>query len=128
MVTHITAAGLAALIRTQVRRAQIAGASFCRNPDGLEAHLSTVAERGELVAARPRALLPPEIAPDPVAAFVAGAWHDGGKIWNGDDYHEIASATEVLDRGLEWGSSADLTTNAPRCCSGPRAQSCPISR
>jgi len=55
--------------------------------------------------------LPPHEAPAPIVAFIAGAWHDGGKIHHGDDYHEIPSALSVLDRGLEWGvvsNSGDL--------------------
>jgi hypothetical protein len=50
-----------------------------------------------------RAVLPPDEAPDPMAAFVAGAGHDGGKIWHGDDLHEVPSALAIIEHGLEWG-------------------------
>lgn len=103
---------LSALIDRHTRLAARAGRVHVRNPAAFGAHLVEVARRAESVASRLRDVLPSNLAPDPIAAFVAGAWHDGGKIWSGDDYHEIASALEVLDRGREWRLVRDPGTEA----------------
>ena len=53
------------------------------------------------------AVLPAETAPDPCALYVAGAWHDGGKIRGGDDFHEITSAIDAV-----WGPIVNLATGS----------------
>jgi len=100
--TAIDGTALLALIHTEIRLARRDGVCHIRDADGFAAHLLSVGRRAAAVASRLHAL-PPSERPDPVAVFVAGAWHDGGKIRNGDDYHEITSAVEVLERGLSWG-------------------------
>jgi hypothetical protein len=99
----ITVAGLGTLIDGKLRRAEAAGVRWIREPAAFQAHLVAVARRAVSVAHRLNDVLPADEAPDPVAVFVAAAWHDGGKIWFGDDYHEIASAIDVIDNGVRWG-------------------------
>ena len=93
---------LGALVEGEIDRAAAAGCRHIRRPAAFQAHLIDVAVRAERVAAALQQRLPPDEAPDPAAAFIAGAWHDGGKIWNGDDYHEITSAAEVIENGAGW--------------------------
>jgi hypothetical protein len=102
-VERIAEPALTALVEREVWRARAAGRCYIRDAEGFRAHLVEVAQRAERIARRLVDVLPPEESPDPVVAFVAGAWHDGGKIWNGDDFHEIASAIELIDHGVEWG-------------------------
>lgn len=75
---------------------------YVRNPPAFSRHLCRVASRAERVALQLQRLVPEHSAPDPAVAFVAGAWHDAGKICYGDDYHEITSALELVDYGVEW--------------------------
>jgi hypothetical protein len=103
VLTRIPTADLAIVIRRRIRAALDAGQDHLRDPNAFEAHLLAVAGRAEAVATELARRLPPGEAPDPVASFVAGAWHDAGKIVNGDDYHEITSALELLEHGVEWG-------------------------
>jgi hypothetical protein len=100
---RISERDLASLVEREILRAATAGCRQIRKPAAFQAHLVDVARRAERVAVALQRKLPPEEAPDPTAAFIAGAWHDGGKIWNGDDYHEIAGAVEVLSNGSRWG-------------------------
>jgi hypothetical protein len=93
---------LVALVERRIRDVAAGGLSYIRNPAAFQAHLLDVARRSESVARRLRDRLPPGDAPDPTALFVAGAWHDAGKISAGEDYHEITSAIEVLEHGAEW--------------------------
>ena len=93
---------LSRLICDQVNAARSSGVDQVRDVPGFAAHLLDVAVRAERVAHAVRAVLPAEDAPDPTVTFVAGAWHDGGKIQHGDDYHEINSALDILDRGCAW--------------------------
>lgn len=102
-VEHISAEDLPALITRQIAAAAERGASHVRNPPAFEAHLLDVARRAEATATQLLAIVPADEAPDPCALFVAGAWHDGGKIWAGDDFHEITSAVDLLAHGHEWG-------------------------
>jgi hypothetical protein len=85
---RISERDLASLVEREILRAATAGCRQIRKPAAFQAHLVDVARRAERVAVALQRKLPPEEAPDPTAAFIAGAWHDGGKIWNGDDYHE----------------------------------------
>jgi hypothetical protein len=101
-VNAIDTPALAALIQREMTCARRAGRRYIRDEFGFESHLLRVGRRSAEVAGRLRTILPSEEAPDPVAAFIAGAWHDGGKIWHGDDYHEITSALAVLEHGVEW--------------------------
>ncbi len=101
-VERIPAHDLGALIARQSRRALDSGITHVRNPSAFQAHLVDVGIRAERVAARLYGLVPPHEAPDPRSAFVAGAWHDGGKVRTGDDFHEISSALDVVEHGLEW--------------------------
>src|SRR3954452_22059732 len=102
---------LARLIREQVNDARSSGIDQIRDVQAFVAHLLHVAVRAERVAHAVRAVLPAEEAPDPTVAFAAGAWHDGGKILHGDDYHEIHSALDILERGgqLVAGPKADVS-------------------
>lgn len=93
---------LARLICDQVNAARSNGIEQIRDVPAFAAHLIEVAVRAERVAHAVRAVLPAEEAPDPIVAFAAGAWHDGGKIQHGDDYHEMNGALDVLDRGCAW--------------------------
>ena len=103
---------LAALIEGRLSDAAASGWSYIRNERAFQGHLLEVARRAELVARRLGERIPTEEAPDPTALFVAGAWHDGGKISAGEDYHEITSALEVIEHGAEWrlvrGASEDV--------------------
>ena len=101
-VQRISEHELARLICDQVNAARSRGIDRVRDVQGFAAHLGDVAVRAERVAHAVRAVLPAEEAPDPTVAFAAGAWHDGGKILQGDDYHEICSALDILDRGCAW--------------------------
>jgi hypothetical protein len=98
----IDEAALGALLQREIGRARRAGVQHIRDGAAFTSHLVRVGRRAAEVAGRLQRLLPAAEAPDPVSAFVAGVWHDGGKIWNGDDYHEITGALEVLERGVEW--------------------------
>jgi hypothetical protein len=102
-VVRISDSDLSRLVDRHLRAASAAGLDHIRNGDAFAAHLLDVAVRAEAVAHRVSAVLPPILAPDPIAAFVAGAWHDGGKIRRGDDFHEIASAIDIVEHGLDWG-------------------------
>jgi hypothetical protein len=101
-VSLIPEARLAEIISGQLRAAEAAGTTHIRNPTAFTRHLLEVATRGRAVAERLHRILPESEAPDPMVAFVAGAWHDGGKIRTGDDYHEVTSALDLLEHGLEW--------------------------
>jgi hypothetical protein len=103
MLARITTEDLAALIQRRIAAATGAGHRHVRDPTAFAAHLIAVAHRAQCVAVELARRLPSEAAPDPVASFVAGAWHDAGKIFNGNDYHEITSALELLEHGVEWG-------------------------
>lgn len=103
IVRPISTRELPPLIRRRLRLAEAAGRDYIRDTAGFIAHLTGVAAHARAVAERLRVTLPADEAPDPVVAFVAGAWHDAGKAWSGDDYHEIASAREVLQSGQQWG-------------------------
>jgi hypothetical protein len=93
---------LTRLICEQVNAARARGIDQVRDVKAFTAHLLDVAVRAERVARAVRAVLPAEEAPDPTVAFAAGAWHDGGKIQHGDDYHEINSALDILEHGGAW--------------------------
>ena len=99
----MTDTDLRVLVQRQMQQAIDAGAAHIRNPSAFLSHLTDVASRAERVATRLRDIVPADEAPDPLAAFVAGAWHDGGKIRGGDDFHEVGSAADVVERGIEWG-------------------------
>jgi hypothetical protein len=111
-VERIADEELAGLIERRLGGAASSGLSYIRNTSAFRGHLLDVARRAELVATRLRERVPPGEAPDPVALFVAGAWHDGGKISAGEDYHEITSAIEVIEHGASWelarGSAEDV--------------------
>jgi hypothetical protein len=102
VLTRITSDDLAALIRRRITAAMEAGHAHVRDPAAFEAHLVAVACRAECVAIELAQHLSFDEAPNPVASFLAGAWHDAGKIFNGDDYHEITSALELIEHGVEW--------------------------
>ena len=82
--------------------ARSSGIDQIRDVAAFAAHLVEVAVRAERVAHALRVVLPAEEAPNPILAFAAGAWHDGGKILHGDDYHEINGALDIMDRGGAW--------------------------
>jgi hypothetical protein len=103
IVEHISKEDLAALITRQMSLAADRGLSHVREPEAFRAHLVDVAFRAEHTAMQLVDTLPGTAAPDPCALFIAGAWHDGGKIWSGDDFHEIASALDLLEHGRTWG-------------------------
>ena len=108
---RISEAAFARLVAGEVEAARAARLSHVRDVPTFQEHLIDVALRAERVARALQPVLPSHEAPDPIVAFIAGAWHDGGKIRHGDDYHEIPSALAVLDRGREWGlvsGSGDL--------------------
>ena len=102
-VEHISEQDLAALVTRQVRLAAERRISRVRDPEAFRNHLLDVARRAEQTAMRLVDVMPDDTAPDPCALFVAGAWHDGGKILSGDNFHEIASAVELLEHGSKWG-------------------------
>ena len=102
-VEHISEQDLAALVTRQVRLAAEHRISRVRYLEVFRNHLLDVARRAEQTAMRLVDVMPDDTAPDPCALFVAGAWHDGGKIWSGDNFHEIASAVELLEHGSKWG-------------------------
>lgn len=102
-VEHISDDDLVDLITRAVAAAAERGTSHVRDPQAFQAHLLDVARRAEAAAVQLCAVVPPDSAPDPCALFVAGAWHDGGKIRAGDDFHEITSAVDMLAHGREWG-------------------------
>jgi hypothetical protein len=102
MVQTISPYALGALIRRRLARARAAGRHYVRDAVGFETHLVTVACVARSVAGRLCQVLPPARHPDPRACFLAGAWHDAGKIWNGDDYHEITGALELLRYAEQW--------------------------
>lgn len=93
---------LLALIHREIRRARADGVCHIRDEEAFAGHLVAVGGRAEAVARRLQTVVPSSERPDPLAAFVAGAWHDGGKIRVGDDYHEIAGAIEVIEYGGVW--------------------------
>jgi hypothetical protein len=99
---HISEHDLARLISEQLNAARARGIDQVRDVKAFTAHLLDVAVRAQRVAHAVRAVLPAEEAPDPTVAFAAGAWHDAGKIQYGDDYHEIHSALDILERGCAW--------------------------
>jgi hypothetical protein len=101
-VERIAEQDLELLIARETRRAVDSGVAHIRNPSAFQAHLIEVGLHAERVAARLCRLVPPDEAPDPRVAFVAGAWHDGGKIRTGDDFHEISSALDVVKHGIAW--------------------------
>jgi hypothetical protein len=111
-IERIPAQDLGALVARETNRALGSGIAHIRNPSAFQAHLIDVALRAERVAVRLCELVPPDEAPDPGVAFVAGAWHDGGKIRTGDDFHEISSALDVVAHGIQWqllrGPAADV--------------------
>lgn len=101
MLQRIGLDGLRVLVRQRLAEARAAGRHYIRDAEAFEAHLVDVAHSAEQVAERLQGL-PQAERPDPLACFVAGAWHDGGKIWNGDDYHELTGALELLHFGRAW--------------------------
>jgi hypothetical protein len=100
---HIADRDLLARVREEIKAAAAAGTRHVRHQDGFERHLLGVAKRAEQVAQRLQLIVPAPEAPHPAIAFVSGAWHDAGKILIGDDYHEIASAYQILTKGAAWG-------------------------
>jgi hypothetical protein len=102
-VRHIDDDELARLVDARVREARQQGRDHVRQPGIFAPHLRQVARRAEAVALRLRGTLPANEAADPVVAFIAGAWHDAGKIMWGDDYHEMAGALELVEHGAHWG-------------------------
>lgn len=89
------------LLRDRNAQAKAAGRCHVRDPHAFECHLVAVACCARRVAEQLHCL-PPATRPDPIVCFLAGAWHDAGKIWNGDDYHEITSALELITFGESW--------------------------
>jgi hypothetical protein len=101
-VVHLDDEALGRLIDERIDAAARLGSAHIRSPRAFREHLIGVARRAERIARRLQKTMPLPEAPDAVAAYVAGAWHDGGKIRVGDDFHEIASARDILDHGVEW--------------------------
>jgi hypothetical protein len=99
----IDEAALLALIQGEIRRARADGVCHIHDEKAFAAHLVAVGHRAEAIARSLQHVVPVSERPDPLAAFVAGAWHDGGKIRVGDDYHEIAGAVELIQFGAAWG-------------------------
>ena len=79
-VARISNSALGELVQQQIEAAAAATQAHIRHPGPFKEHLLDVALRAETVAERVSAVVDPIEAPDPVAAFVAGAWNDGGKI------------------------------------------------
>jgi HD domain len=111
MAGQFTADALRSLLRHRVAAAKAAGHEYIRNPTAFEEHLVTVACASRLAAEHLAERLPARLRPDPLVCFLAGAWHDAGKIYGGDDYHELTGALELLTcgsrLGLAHGPNAD---------------------
>jgi HD domain len=116
MAGHFTVDALRSLIRDRVAAAKADGHEYIRNPTAFEEHLVTVACASRVVAEGVSQRLGADLRPDPVVCFVAGAWHDAGKIYGGDDYHELMGALELLTcgsrLGLAHGPDADAVLRA----------------
>ena len=102
MLEPIALDDLQRLIQRRLAAAAAAGRRFIRDPGAFERHLLTVAQAARMVAEQLQHASTVSTRPNPVVCYLAGAWHDAGKIFQGDDYHELTSAVELLTYGHEW--------------------------
>ena len=102
MLEPIALDDLQRLIQRRLAAAAAAGRRFIRDAGAFERHLLTVAQGARVVAEQLQHASTASTRPSPIVCYLAGAWHDAGKIFRGDDYHELASAVELLTHGREW--------------------------